>query len=57
MKLLVKKTGEIINAIFEGCEGNVKVINKDNPELFGEYSTLSGILEDFSDVTENLKEN
>ena len=57
MKLLVKKTGEIINAIFEDCEGNVKVINKDNPELFGEYSTLSGIMEDFSDVTENLKEN
>ena len=57
MKLLVKKTGEIINAIFEGCEGNVKVINKDNPELFGEYSSLSDIMEDFSDVTENLKEN
>lgn len=57
MKLLVKETGEIINAIFEGCEGNVKVINKDNPELFGEYSTLSGIMRDFSDVTENLKEN
>lgn len=57
MKLLVKETGEIINAIFEGCEGNVKVINKDNPELFGEYSTLSDIMQDFSDVTENLKEN
>lgn len=57
MKLYVKKSGEIINAVFEGCEGNVKVINKDNPELWGEYSTLSGILEDFSDVSENLKEN
>ena len=56
MKLRVKKTGEIINAIFEPCEGNVKIIYKEEPELWGEYGSLSAIYEEFEDADENGEE-
>lgn len=51
MKLKNKKTGEIIDAIFEPCEGNVKVINKDKPSLYGEYGYLSELNKEWEDYT------
>ena len=52
MKLRHKKTGEIIYAIFEQCEGNVKVINKDEPMKWGEYSSLKSLNEEWVDYEE-----
>lgn len=53
MKLRNKKTGEIIQAIFEMCEGNVKVVNKIEPEKYGEYSTLEEIRKEWEDYERN----
>ena len=56
MKLRNKKTGEIINAIFEPCEGNVKIVNKDDPTKYGEYASLVELNKEWKDVPEELKE-
>ena len=50
MKLRNKKTGEIINAVFEPCEGNVKIINKDKPNMWGEYASIRAIRAEWEDV-------
>lgn len=50
MKLLLKKTNEVIDVVFEDCDGNVKIINKDKPELYGEYPSLKEILKEWKDV-------
>lgn len=50
MKLRNKKTGEIVNAIFEPCEGNVKIINKDKPNMWGEYASIRAIRAEWQDV-------
>ena len=52
MKLQNKSTGEIINAVFEPCEGNVKIINKDDPKKWGEYGSLNAINEEWRDIKE-----
>ena len=52
MKLRNKKTGEIIQVIFEMCEGNVKVVNKIEPEKYGEYSSLEEIRKEWEDYEE-----
>ena len=48
MKLRVKATDEEIDAIFEGCEGNLVVVNKNDTSLTGEYSSLRDFLRDFA---------
>ena len=53
MKLRNKKTGEIIQVIFEMCEGNVKVVNKIEPEKYGEYSSLEEIRKEWEDYEED----
>lgn len=49
MKLQNKKTGEVIIAIFEPCEGNLKVINKDEPTKWGEYASLKELNKEWKD--------
>ena len=55
MKLRVKATGEEIDAIFEGCEGNLVVVNKNDTSLTGEYSSLRDFLRDFAPPREGGK--
>lgn len=52
MKLRNKKTGERINTIFEACEGNLKVINKDEPTKWGEYASLKELNKEWEDYEE-----
>lgn len=52
MKLIYKGTGEVIDIIFEDCDGNLRVINKNDTTQEGEYGSVRAFLKDFKDVSE-----
>ena len=52
MKLIYKGTGEVVDAIFEDCDGNLRVINKNDHSKEGEYGSIKAFLEEFEDAEE-----
>lgn len=52
MRLQHKVSDEIINAVFEPCEGNVKVVNRDDPTKWGEYASLAELNKEWKDAEE-----
>lgn len=52
MKLLYKHDNEVIDVIFEDCDGNLRVINKNDTSKEGEYGSIKSFLKDFEDVPE-----
>lgn len=52
MKLLYKHDNEVIDVIFEDCDGNLRVINKNDTSKEGEYGSIKSFLKDFEDAPE-----
>lgn len=50
MKLLFKPNNEVIDIVFEDCDGNLRVINKNDPTKEGEYGSIRAFLKDFKDA-------
>lgn len=50
MKLLFKRDNEVIDVIFEDCDGNLRVVNKNDTSKEGEYGSIRAFLKDFKDA-------